>query len=273
MTAPSPPRRASRGRADRLLITVLGGAVCGLLGGVLAATLWPESPAETSAGEPAAGVTSGDAAEGVGAAGTSSDRPRSRTARHRHGDSGELGRRLSSEDPEVRYTTVLELLRSGRAGLRRLEGVNPPTRAGQLLVARAHESLRDLVANESHASHARLPEVSRMELRLRAFARVVPEAWLREERLAYWNARLELEQRRVEGGGGTEGEVALARLERDRVLVELGRLELEEFRRLGVELHADASRWVESLGARRDVPPARVAELRESLARVERRLE
>lgn len=252
---------------DRLILAVLAGLVCGALGGIVAVVLQPaEEPA--LAPEPDA-----PAAESTGEGSASPDEVRPRGGRRvRTTAADKLGLALSSPDVAVRHAALREVMSAGRRGLRRLERASPPTADGQRLVALAHPALDDLVRNREHPSYARLPEVSRLELELRALASVLPEDELRPERAAYWSARVDALERLEAAGGGHPGELALARIERDRVRLERGEVTADAWRELATSGRADVDAWITSLAERRDVPPSRVAELRERVAGIDRRL-
>jgi hypothetical protein len=180
-----------------------------------------------------------------------------------------LTQRIDSRDADERHTLALDLLRRGPAALPQARALRPESADGRDLQARLVAALQKMRALRRGGDYARLGEHLRLQLDLDAFATVVPEEYLHDERRDYWTAKLAADRGRAEGGLASDGEVALAELELARVRRDLGELDGAAYGELARRRLPELRVWIDSLRKRRDVPTARVQALDAQADRLE----
>lgn len=180
-----------------------------------------------------------------------------------------MTQRIDSRDETERHALALELLRRGPAAIAQARALRPKGAEGRDLQARLVSALQKMRALRRGGDYARLEQHLRLRLDIDAFATVIPDERLREERLEYWTTALDAVRVRAARDVATDGEVALAELELARVRRELGRIDAATYAELAGERLPELRAWIDSLRDRRDVPPARVQALDEQAGRLE----
>jgi hypothetical protein len=177
--------------------------------------------------------------------------------------------RLSSPDEDVRNACALELLRAGTSQTAAIDLLTPTTPEGVKLRDAIVNSLTVLAMNESGGNWEMLSEQGRLEVRLKYFAKVVPESSLRDERKRFWAVRVAGDADRLATGAIEKGEAAWAVLELARVRRELGEVGQDEWLKLRAERIGALRAWAASLAAEPRTRRDEVRAVTESLEKIE----
>jgi hypothetical protein len=221
----------------------------------------------THDGPPSPGVDA-DATESRAPVDDRRGRPRRPRARARASIDPELVAALDGEDETARRAAALALLRLGTGRLDALHELRPERPEARALLARIEEALGTLALIEAGQDWPKLSEEDRLSVRLKYWGKVLPEADLREERLAYWRSCVATDVRRLAKGSIAPGEAKWHELELARVRREAGEIDDAEWRRIRDAGIDEVRAWAASLRGRRDVTPARAAEAEAAAARL-----
>lgn len=259
-------------RRNLLLATVPAGALGALLA-VLAATL--TEPASTS--EPPEAVRgTPEAPSGDGGVDAPSDADPPEPPRKRDRPGGLRSRRsridprlvaqLEDASEEVRLRAAVELLRLGPSRLHDMYVLEPKRPESRALLSRVEEALGVLDQIEKGTDYGELPEENRLEVKLKHWGRAVPPELLRDERRRYWELRVEGDPERLRLRAIEPGEARWHELELAKVRRELGEIDEAVWKTL-LDTHLPEVRaWADSLRTRREMSPARAAEISAAIA-------
>jgi hypothetical protein len=121
----------------------------------------------------------------------------------------QLAHLLASPDPDVHFTTALELMLQGPAVLTTLKALDPATDAARQLVGKMITSLEHLGAVQTTKVWPTLWDDKRLELQMQAFEKVIPEDYLTEQAEEFYAAKAASDRKRFDMGHIEEGELFL----------------------------------------------------------------
>jgi len=158
-----------------------------------------------------------------------------------------LARLLASPDPDVSYTTALQLMLQGPAVLTTLKALNPATDAARKLVKKMISSLEHLGAVQTTKVWPTLWDDKRLELQLQAFEKVIPEDYLTEQAEEFYAAKAASDRKRFEMGHIREGELLLTEVLLAGERVRLGKLDESELAGLMEARGGTIRSWLEGV--------------------------
>ncbi len=179
-----------------------------------------------------------------------------------------LTQRLDAGDAAVRHELALELLRRGPSALAQARALRPASEAGRALQARLIAALSKMRLLRRAGDYGRLPQHIRLRLDLDAFATVVPERLLLDERRAYWEREVDAVRARLAQGYAEPAEESVALLELALARRESGELDAASYVTQARRLLPAVDSWLDDRRASGRMAPAELTALEQQIARL-----